>query len=221
MTYTFLKAQGNASRQEQGRSRQARRGQRSSCTWPATSSSCPAITWSPPSPRPAPRRRSSTGATSPTAGSAWTSARPRSPLYTAIIKQAGTVVWNGPMGKFEVEAFAEGTRAIAEALAAFAGRHRRGRRRIGRGHREIRPGRPGQPRLHRRRRVPRIARGQVVQLAQGHPGRAERLTIVGSIPRFRRRPTMICLTSPYMPTGTPTNVAAAALTILLSPDVSQ
>ncbi|MFI5459162.1 MAG: phosphoglycerate kinase [Isosphaerales bacterium] len=42
-------------------------------------------------------------------------------LYTSIIKQAGTVVWNGPMGKFEVPAFAEGTKAIAEALAACAG----------------------------------------------------------------------------------------------------
>jgi phosphoglycerate kinase len=37
--------------------------------------------------------------------------------YSSIIQQAGTVVWNGPMGMFEVELFAAGTRAIAQALA--------------------------------------------------------------------------------------------------------
>jgi len=41
--------------------------------------------------------------------------------YVAIIKQAATVVWNGPMGKFEVEAFSRGTRSIAEALAESPG----------------------------------------------------------------------------------------------------
>jgi phosphoglycerate kinase len=42
-------------------------------------------------------------------------------LYSEIIKGAGTVVWNGPMGKFEVNAFAAGTKAVAAAMAASAG----------------------------------------------------------------------------------------------------
>jgi len=37
--------------------------------------------------------------------------------YSAAVKGAGTVVWNGPMGVFEFENFAEGTRAVARALA--------------------------------------------------------------------------------------------------------
>jgi phosphoglycerate kinase len=37
--------------------------------------------------------------------------------YSDIIRKAGTVVWNGPMGKFEVKQFATGTRKIAEAIA--------------------------------------------------------------------------------------------------------
>jgi phosphoglycerate kinase len=42
-------------------------------------------------------------------------------IYTAEIGKAATVVWNGPMGKFEDEAFSQGTRALAEALAASKG----------------------------------------------------------------------------------------------------
>lgn len=37
--------------------------------------------------------------------------------FTEEIGRAGTVVWNGPMGVFEFENFAGGTRAVAEALA--------------------------------------------------------------------------------------------------------
>ena len=38
-------------------------------------------------------------------------------LFSDAVKNAGTVVWNGPMGVFEFEEFAKGTRAIADALA--------------------------------------------------------------------------------------------------------
>lgn len=37
--------------------------------------------------------------------------------YAAEIATAKTVIWNGPMGVFEMPAFAEGTRAVAQALA--------------------------------------------------------------------------------------------------------
>jgi phosphoglycerate kinase len=37
--------------------------------------------------------------------------------YTQHIRGARTVVWNGPMGLFEVDQFAEGTRVVAEAMA--------------------------------------------------------------------------------------------------------
>ncbi|HWS43960.1 MAG TPA: phosphoglycerate kinase [Pseudoflavonifractor sp.] len=38
-------------------------------------------------------------------------------LYCDAVKDAGTVIWNGPMGVFEFAKFAEGTKAIAEALS--------------------------------------------------------------------------------------------------------
>lgn len=38
-------------------------------------------------------------------------------LYCTAVADAGTVIWNGPMGVFEFDKFAVGTRAVAEALS--------------------------------------------------------------------------------------------------------
>jgi phosphoglycerate kinase len=40
--------------------------------------------------------------------------------YTAMIGKAGTVVWNGPVGVFEFDAFGKGTEAVARAIAGSA-----------------------------------------------------------------------------------------------------
>ena len=42
-------------------------------------------------------------------------------VYGAEIAQAGSVFWNGPMGAFELEPFAAGTRAVAESVARAPG----------------------------------------------------------------------------------------------------
>ncbi len=38
--------------------------------------------------------------------------------FAAIIKDAGTIIWNGPVGVFEFDAFGDGTKVIADAIAA-------------------------------------------------------------------------------------------------------
>ena len=37
--------------------------------------------------------------------------------YAKLIRDAGTIVWNGPVGVFEIELFGHGTRVLSEAIA--------------------------------------------------------------------------------------------------------
>ncbi len=39
-------------------------------------------------------------------------------LYSRLIARAGTVIWNGPVGVFEIDRFGKGTRRLAQAIAA-------------------------------------------------------------------------------------------------------
>ena len=146
MAYTFFKARGRAGRQVAGRGRPARRARATSSARaqgaaPAAAS-CRSITSSRRSSRPARRRRRSPSATRRSAiGWASTSARETVEDLREVLAAAKTVVWNGPMGVFEIDAFAKGTIEVAQGRGGREGhdRHRRRRldcrRRQGRRHR--------------------------------------------------------------------------------------
>ena len=42
-------------------------------------------------------------------------------VYEEVVKGSKTILWNGPLGVFEFENFANGTKALGEAVAASAG----------------------------------------------------------------------------------------------------
>ena len=77
-------------------------------------------------------------------------------LYCGAVADAGTVIWNGPMGVFEFPAFAKGTEAVAEALSKTSAITIIGGG--GRGAAGLR--RQDDPHFHRRRRIPGVPGGQ-------------------------------------------------------------
>ena len=91
--------------------------------------------------------------------------------YKAEIAKSKTIVWNGPMGVFEMPAFAKGTLEIAKAVAAATdrGRHFHYRRWRFRGRRApVRSSKTDFTHFDRRRRVARISRRHASSPAWRH-----------------------------------------------------
>ncbi len=55
---------------------------------------------------------------SPMAGWDWISVKMACDQFSNVIKHSKTILWNGPMGVFEMEKFQHGTKTIAEAVVA-------------------------------------------------------------------------------------------------------
>ncbi len=93
-------------------------------------------------------------------------------ILAGIIAKAGTIVWNGPVGVFEYDQFAGGTKTIARAIADSKAFSIAGGGDTLAAISEIRHCRPDLLHLHRRRRLPRVPRGQ--EAAGGRGARAAR-----------------------------------------------
>ena len=90
-------------------------------------------------------------------------------LYAEAVGAAGTVFWNGPMGAFEMEPFAGGTRTVAEAVAAARGNRDR-RWRLGRRPAQVRSRRQGRLAFDRGRSIIGAAGGQEAARGRGPAG---------------------------------------------------
>ena len=97
-------------------------------------------------------------------------------LFADAVKASKTVVWNGPMGVFENPTLAEGTLAVAKAMAESDAHHRHRRRRQRGCCAADGSGRQDDPHLHRRRCLSRVPRGQGTARYRRYP---ERVTTAG------------------------------------------
>jgi phosphoglycerate kinase len=120
MTYTFLKAQGHAigkSRCEADKLDEARR----LLELGGAKLVLPTDHVVAPAPEPSAPTRVVAGSDLPDDQFGMDIGPATAAAYRKLIVEAGTVVWNGPMGKFEDPPFREGTRAVAQALADSQG----------------------------------------------------------------------------------------------------
>ena len=141
MAYTFLKARGvavgkslvEADLLDTARDVERRAKERGSCGW-----SCRSITSSRRSSRRARRRRRWTSATSAIGDRMGLDIGPKTDarLIARSSRGAKTVIWNGPMGVFEIDAFANGHDRGRQGGRGRQGHDRHRRRRLDRGRRQ-------------------------------------------------------------------------------------
>ena len=88
-------------------------------------------------------------------------------LYAGLLADAKTVVWNGPMGVFEIAPFAQGTMAVATRWRRVQRHDHHRRRRLGGGDQRGGRRRQDDAHLHRRRRVARVPRRRRIARRRG------------------------------------------------------
>ena len=124
MAYTFLKARGVDGRQVAGRGRSARHGARRRAPGEGAGPAARAAVDHVVAPKlEAGAPTETLDVTDPAIGDRMgLDIGPKTiDVYRSVIAGAKTVIWNGPMGVFEIDAFAKGTIEVAKAVAAVKG----------------------------------------------------------------------------------------------------